>query len=43
MVITYNDNALEMFDKIIVDNVASWNAMIKGFGINHDGYMVVQC
>ena len=24
-------------------DIASWNAMTKWFGINHNGYMVVQC
>ena len=31
-----------IFNALSIWVIASWNAMIKGFGINHDTYMVVQ-
>ena len=34
--------AQNIFNALSARGIASWNAMIKGFGINHDGYMVVQ-
>ena len=30
-------------DALSTKDITSWNSMTKGFGINHDGYMVVQC
>ena len=35
--------AQNIFNALSARDIASWNAMIKGFGINHDGYMAVQC
>ena len=31
-----------IFNALFARDITSWNAMIKGFGINHNGYMVVQ-
>ena len=33
--------AKNIFNALYTTDITSWNAMIKGFGINHDGYMVV--
>ena len=35
--------AQNIFNALSARDIASWNAMIKGFGINHDRYMVLQC
>ena len=32
-----------IFNALSARDIASWNAMIKGFGINPNGYMIVQC
>lgn len=35
--------ARKVFDELPVRNLMSWTALIKGFGINHEGPMALQC
>ena len=35
--------AQNIFNALSARDIASWSAMRKGFGINHDGYMAIQC
>lgn len=33
----------EVFDKLLIRDVVSWNAMIMGYGENHEGNMAIEC